>query len=212
MAKNSTYAATLKVDYPKKLDRISSFFRFLWAIPIVILITVLTTSGETTYVTETGKEITNGGSGIAGGLFAATMLMIVFREKYPKWWFDFSLELTRFSARVSAYLFLLTDKYPSTDEEQSVHLDVKYPNAKKDLNSFLPLVKWLLAIPHYIVLSFLAVGVVFATIIAWFSIIFTGNYPKSLFEFVVGFGRWALRVNAYAFLLVTDEYPPFSLS
>lgn len=212
MAKNSKYAATLKVDYPKKLDRTSSFFRFLWAIPIVIVITALTTSGETTYVTETGKEVTNGGSGIAGGLFAATLLMLVFRQKYPKWWFDFNLELNRFSARVSAYLFLLTDKYPSTDEEQSVHLDVKYPNAKKELNWFLPLVKWFLAIPHYIVLAFLAVGVVFATIIAWFSILFTGTYPKSLFDFVVGFGRWALRVNAYAFLLVTDEYPPFSLS
>lgn len=211
MAKSNEYAATLKVDYPKKLDRTSSFFRLLWAIPILIVITVLTTSGETTYVTESGKVVTESGSGIVGGLFVATALMLVFRQRYPKWWFSFSLELNRFSARVGAYVFLLTDQYPSTEDEQSVHLDIKYPDAKK-LNSFLPLFKWLLAFPHYIVLSFLAVGVVFSTIIAWFSILFTGTYPKSLFDFVVGFGRWALRVNAYAFLLVTDEYPPFSLS
>lgn len=210
MARQNNYPATLRVDYPKKLDRVSSFFRLIWAIPILIVLGVLTSSGETTYITETGKEVTNGGSGIAGGLFFATMLMLVFRQRYPKWWFDFNLELNRFSARVGAYLFLLTDKYPSTEDTQSVHLDVKYPDAKK-LNSFLPLVKWFLAIPHYIVLAFLFIGVVFATIIAWFSILFTGTYPKGLFDYVVGVGRWSLRVNAYAMLLVTDEYPPFSL-
>ncbi len=210
MARQNNYPATLRVDYPKQLDRVSSFFRIFWAIPILIVIGVLTSSGETTYITETGKEVTNGGSGIAGGLFAATLLMLVFRQRYPKWWFDFNLELNRFSARVGAYLFLLTDKYPSTEDTQSVHLDVKYPDAKK-LNSFLPLVKWFLAIPHYIVLAFLFIGVVFATIIAWFSILFTGTYPKGLFDYVVGVGRWSLRVNAYAMLLVTDEYPPFSL-
>ena len=145
------------------------------------------------------------------GLFAATALMIAFRQKYPRWWFDFALELTRFSARVGAYLFLLTDKYPSTTDKQSVSLDVSYPDAEKDLDRLLPLVKWILAIPHYIVLAFLMIGVGFATIIAWFSILFTGEYPKSLFDYVVGVGRWCLRVNAYAFLLVTDEYPPFSL-
>jgi hypothetical protein len=137
--------------------------------------------------------------------------MILFRHRYPRWWFDFSRELTRFGARVSAYIALLTDRYPSTVEEQAVHLDIDYPNVETELNRWMPLVKWFLAIPHYIVLAFLAVGAVFAVIIAWFAILFTGHYPKSLFDYVVGVARWGLRVNAYAFLLVTDRYPPFSL-
>jgi hypothetical protein len=137
--------------------------------------------------------------------------MILFRQRYPRWWFDFSRELARFGYRVGAYLALLTDQYPSTVEEQAVHLEIDYPDVKNDLNRWMPLVKWLLAIPHYIVLGFLAIGAVFAVIIAWFAILFTGKYPRALFEFVVGVGRWGLRVNAYAFLLVTDRYPPFSL-
>ena len=142
----------------------------------------------------------------------ATVLMILFRQHYPRWWFDFSRELTRFGYRVWAYLWLLTDQYPSTVEEQSVHLEIDYPDAKTDLNQWLPLFKWFLAIPHYIVLAFLAIGAVFAVIFAWFAILLTGHYPKGLFDYVVGVGRWWLRVQAYAFLLVTDRYPPFSLS
>lgn len=152
------------------------------------------------------------GGGVLLGLSAATALMIVFRKSYPRWWFDFALELNRYSSRVGAYLFLLTDKYPSTVEVQSVHLDVKYPNVARDLNRWLPLVKWLLAIPHYFVLFVLFVGVAFATVIVWFAILFTGRYPRSLFDFVVGVGRWSNRANACAFLLATDKYPPFSLT
>jgi uncharacterized protein DUF4389 len=140
------------------------------------------------------------------------MLMILFRQKYPRWWFDFARELTRFEYRVGAYLALLTDKYPSTDEEQSVHLEVDYPDVERDLNRWLPLVKWLLAIPHYIVLVVLTMLAIVAILIAWFAILFTGRYPRGLFNFVAGVGRWTLRVQAYAFLLVTDRYPPFSLS
>jgi hypothetical protein len=138
--------------------------------------------------------------------------MIVFRQRYPRWWYDFARELTRFENRVGAYLALLTDRYPSTVEEQSVHLDIDYPDAERDLNRFLPLVKWLLAIPHYIVLVFLVIGALLAILVAWFAILFTGRYPRGLFDYVVGVGRWGLRVQAYAFLLVTDKYPPFSLS
>ena len=145
------------------------------------------------------------------GLVVATALMIIFRQRYPRWWFDFSRELTRFGARVGAYLFLLTDQYPSTVEEQSVHLEIDYPDVKGDLNRWMPIVKWLLAIPHYIVLVFLFIAAFFAVIFAWFAILLTGQYPRSLFDFIVGVGRWGLRVNAYAFLLVTDRYPPFSL-
>ena len=157
------------------------------------------------------SKATSTGGGIAAGLFGATLLMILFRQRYPRWWFDFAREFARFGARVGAYLALVTDQYPSTVEEQTVHLEIDYPDVEADLNRWLPLVKWFLAIPHYIVLAFLAIGAFFAIIIAWFAILFTGRYPRGLFDYVVGVGRWALRVEAYVSLLVTDRYPPFSL-
>ncbi|MCB0106987.1 MAG: DUF4389 domain-containing protein, partial [Caldilineaceae bacterium] len=166
------------------------------------------------YMNEAGEVVRrtrDSASGLAGGLAAATALMIVFRQRYPRWWFDFARELTRFSYRVGSYLLLLTDQYPSTVEEQSVHLEIDYPDAENDLNRGLPLIKWLLAIPHYIVLLCLGIVVFFVTIFAWFTILLTGQYPRNLFDFVVGVGRWGLRVSAYAFLLVTDSYPPFRL-
>lgn len=172
---------------------------------------LLTATGNETLVTETGERIQTTGGGILGGLVVATMLMIVFRLRYPRWWFDFARELTRFSARIGTYVFLLTDRYPSTVDEQSVHLDIDYPDVERGLNRWLPLVKWLLAIPHYLVLAVLMVGAVVVSLVAWLAILFTGRYPRALFDYVVGVGRWALRVNAYAFLLVTDRYPPFSL-
>lgn len=211
MANKNSYPASLEIDYPNKLDRLTTFLRLIWAIPILILVSVLAGGGGESFMDEANKEVVYGGSGLAGGLAAATALMIVFRQRYPKWWFDFALEFTRFSTRIGAYILLLTDKYPSTEDEQTVHLEVKYPNVKKELSWWMPLVKWLLLLPHYLVLALLMVGVVFASIIAWFSILFTGKYPKNLFEYVVGVSRWSLRVNAYGFLLTTDKYPPFSL-
>jgi len=207
-----SYAARLDVDYPDQLDRLTTFFRLIWAIPILIIVGLLTATGNETVVTETGEQVTTSGGGIVGGLFAATLLMLLFRQRYPRWWFDFARELTRFEARIGAYLALLTDQYPSTVDEQAVHLEIDYPDAERDLNRWLPLVKWLLAIPHYIVLVFLALGALLVVIIAWFAILFTGRYPRALFDYVVGVGRWSLRVQAYAFLLVTDRYPPFSLT
>ncbi len=207
---NESYPASLEIKYQEKSDRITSFFRPLLAIPIILIVTLISSSSSTMLVTQNGSEVYVSGGDVLMGIAAATALMIVFRQKYPKWWFNFALELTRFGARVGAYLFLLTDKYPSTTEKQAVHLNVKYPEAT-ELNRWMPLLKWLLAIPHYFVLIFLILGVGLATFIAWFGILFTGSYPKGLFDYVVGVGRWALRVNAYAFLLVTDEYPPFSL-
>jgi uncharacterized membrane protein len=211
-----SYPAHLSIDYPEKLDRVSSFFRLIFVIPILVILSLLTaTATDTvTVITDSGEvvsRITTTGLGIAGGLFVATMLMVVFRQRYPRWWFDFALNLNRFTNRVGAYMALLTDRYPSTENEQSVHLDLEYPNVQQDLNRWMPLVKWLLAIPHYIVLVVLVVGAIFAILIAWFAILFTGRYPRALFDYVVGVGRWALRVQAYTTLLITDRYPPFSL-
>ena len=206
-----TYPARLDIDYPDQLDRLSTAFRLIWAVPILVVLGFLTANGDETVTTEAGERISRTGAGITAGLFAATLLMILFRMKYPRWWFDFSRELARFSARVGAYLGLLTDRYPSTTDEQAVHLDIDYPDVQRDLNRWLPLVKWILAIPHYVVLVALVVLALLAIIVAWFAILITGRYPRSLFDFVVGVGRWGLRVNAYAFLLVTDRYPPFSL-
>ena len=182
----------------------------IWAIPILIVLSLLSDTGGYYYYDAAGNAMRSAGGGITAGLFFATVLMLVFRQLYPRWWFDFGVELARFSARVGAYLFLLTDKYPSTVDAQSVHLVVDYPEAA-ELNRWLPLVKWLLAIPHYIVLAVLGIVAVLVTIVAWFAILITGNYPRGMFDFVVGVGRWSARVWAYAFLLVTDDYPPFSL-
>lgn len=211
------YAARLDVDYPESLDRVSTAFRAIWIIPIAIVLNALsaTVTSTVTVVTEAGKvlsEVSRTGGGIAAGLSAATLLMILFRRRYPRWWFDFALEFNRFAARVMAYGVLLTDRYPSTVDQQAVRLDIDYPDAERNLNRWLPLVKWLLVIPHIVVLAFLGVGALFAVIVAWFAILFTGRYPRGLFDYVVGVGRWALRVSAYSTLLVTDRYPPFRLS
>jgi len=208
----TTYPVTFTVDFPDRdLNRLSTAFRIIGAIPIVIILSLLT-SASLRYVTSTnGTNETVSSVATGGGLlFLPLVLMILFRQKYPRWWFDWNLQLLRFSNRVTAYLGLLDDRYPSTDEEQSVHLDFPYPDARQ-LNRWLPLVKWLLAIPHYIVLFFLAIGAVVAVIVAWFAILFTGRYPRGLFDFVVGVIRWSNRVTGYAVVLVTDEYPPFSL-
>jgi hypothetical protein len=138
------------------------------------------------------------------------VLMILFRKKYPKWWYDWNLELTKFMFRVRVYFSLMTDVYPSTDEEQTVHVEMPYPDAVQ-LNRWLPLVKWFLAIPHIIVLAFLGIAAFVVVIIAWFAILFTGKYPKGLFTFVLDVARWGLRVMAYALMMITDKYPPFRL-
>src|SRR5205814_1409498 len=203
----SSYPVQFDVDFPSRpLDRLTTAFRLLLAIPIVVLITMLT--GETLRDhDDTTNTIVIGGAAV----FLPLVLMLVFRQKYPRWWFDWNLNLLRFSNRITAYLALLDDRYPSTDEEQAVHLNLAYPDARQ-LNRWLPLVKWLLAIPHYVVLFFLWIAVTVAVIIAWFAILFTGRYPQTLFRFVVGVLRWTNRVTSYAFLLVTDQYPPFQLS
>lgn len=211
-APNVPYAVRLDIDYPETLNRFTTLVRLIWVIPIAIILSLLTATGNGSVVTENGHRAASTGGGLAGGLFFATLLMIAVRVRYPRWWFDFARELTRLGARVGAYLGLLTDQYPSTVEEQAVHLEIDYPDVEHDLNRWLPLVKWLLAIPHYVVLIVLWLAAFVAIVVAWFAILLTGRYPRALFDFVVGVARWSLRVGAYAFLLVTDQYPPFSLA
>lgn len=208
----TAYPARLEVDYTVERNRVTTLFRLLLVIPIALVYGLLTAGATTTAYDEAGRTVTTTSGGIAAGLFGATLLMILFRQRYPRWWLDFARELTRFSARIGAYVVLLTDDYPSTVDEQLVHLDIDYPDVERDLNRWLPLVKWLLAIPHYVVLFFVWIGAFFVVVVAWFAVLFTGRYPRGLFDFVVGVGRWSLRVNASAFLLVTDKYPPFSLT
>jgi hypothetical protein len=207
------YPATLEVEYPERqLNRLTTFFRAFTIIPIAIVLGSVSGATHVYNGGGQGSQATVVVVGAGGLLFFGPLLMILFREKYPRWWFDWNLELTRFSTRVSVYGALLDDQYPSTDEEQSVRLNVRYPDARSELNRWLPLVKWLLAIPHWILLGFLYVAAFVCIVIAWFAILFTGRYPRGLFDFVVGVGRWTLRVSAYAILLTTDRYPPFSLS
>jgi hypothetical protein len=206
----SEYPVRFSVAYPdRNLDRLTTAFRPIVAIPILVLVASLGGEawGGSGHSTGSGAAV-----GAGGLLFLPPLLMIVFRRKYPRWWYDWNLELLRFTNRVGVYLALMDDHYPSTDERQAVSLDFPYPDAREGLNRWLPLVKWLLAIPHYVVLFFLFVGALVAVIIAWFAILFTGRYPRGLFDFLEGVGRWNNRVAAYAFILVTDEYPPFSLS
>ena len=204
------YPLTFSVDYPdRSLNRLSTGLRIFTIIPIAILAATLEGGGFGANVGGSGARYAGGGIGI---LVIPVLLMLLFRKKYPRWWYDWNLQLTRFTNRIAVYFALMDDHYPSTDEEQAVHLNFPYPDAEHDLSQGLPLVKWLLAIPHYVVLFFLYIAALFVVIAAWFAILFTGRFPRGMFEFLVGVGRWTNRVIAYAHVLVTDRYPPFRLA
>ena len=159
------YPAQLDVEYPDRpLNRLTTFFRVFTIIPIAIVLG--TVSGSQTYTGAAGSNTTTLAVGAGGLLFLGPLLMILFREKYPRWWFDWNLEFTRFSSRVTLYAALLDDHYPSTDEQQSLRLDIEYPDVPQDLSRWLPLVKWFLAIPHYVVLFFLYIAAFFVVIAA----------------------------------------------
>lgn len=206
-----SYPVTFSVDYPeRKLNRLTTFFRIFTVIPIAIVAGLLPGSELSGDAQATGVAL---GGAITGGTLVIfpIVLMLLFRKKYPRWWYDWNLELMRFGNRIGVYVALMDDEYPSTDEHQAVHLDFAYPDAQ-ELERGMPLVKWLLAIPHYIVLFFLFIGAFFAVIGAWIAILATGRYPRGIFKFVEGTIRWNNRVAGYAFALVTDDYPPFRLS
>lgn len=205
----ASYPAKLTVEYTPVHDRWTACLRIFYAVPIVIIWALLFTGPGG------GSSDHGSGSGAAWGagiVFLPALLMIVFRQKYPRWWYDWNLNLMKFGMRVAAFVLLLRDEYPSTDEEQAVRVDFPYPDARAGIDRWLPLVKWLLALPHYFCLFGLGVAVAVFTVVSWFAILFTGSYPRAMFDLVVGAMRWGLRVSAYAFLLVTDEYPPFRLS
>lgn len=206
-----SHPVSFAVEYPDRpLNRLTSALRIFTIVPIAI---VLASIGG--YTAEWGagasgtRTIAIGGTGL---LFLPPLLMIVFRQRYPRWWYDWNLALLRFANRVGVYAALMDDRYPSTEDEQAVKLELPYPDAREGLNRWLPLVKWLLALPHYIVLSLLYVGAFLAVIGAWFAIVFTGRYPAGIFRYVEGVIRWHNRVIGYALVLVTDRYPPFRLS
>jgi hypothetical protein len=206
MNPDAPYPVQYSVDYPDRpLNRMTSFFRLVMIIPIAIVLSLLEGGG---YASGSSEKF----AGAVGLVVLPTVLLILFRQKYPRWWFDWNIELMRFSARVGIYLSLMDDNYPSTDEHQAVHLDFPYPDVPTELNRWLPLVKWLLAIPHYVVLFFLYIAAIFVVIAAWFAILFTGRFPRGMFDFLVGVGRWTNRVIAYAHVMVTDRYPPFRLA
>lgn len=203
-----SHPVSFSVDYPEReLDRLTTLLRPLLALPILLLLG--TVAGQTSgWGYQDGARVAAGTGGV---LVLGPLLMLLFRRKYPWWWFDWNLELLRFANRVIVYLALMDDRYPSTDEQQSVHLDIPYPDSERDLNRWLPLVKWLLAFPHYVALLILGLAAILAVIVAWLAILFTGWYPRGLFDFVEGVMRWHNRVMGYAFILITDRYPPFRL-
>jgi hypothetical protein len=205
---SASYPVTFSVDYPDRdLNRLTTAFRIFTVIPIVIVLAAI--GGNEAHFGSGARGVAIGGTGL---LVLPSLLMILFRQKYPAWWQDWNRELLRFQNRIGVFLALMDDRYPSTDEQQSVRLELPRPDVPRDLNRWLPLVKWLLAIPHYIVLFFLFIAAFFMVIAAWFAILFTGRYPRGIFDFVEGVIRWENRVTAYAFILVTDQYPPFRLS
>ena len=192
MAEGTTasYPLTYDVEYPGELSRWLIFVKWLLAIPHLIVVY---------------------GLGVAASLLTfIAFFAILFTKRYPRELFDFVVNINRWNANVISYLFLLRDDYPPFSWDSGLYpvtYEVAYP---EELSRWLIFVKWLLVIPHIIVLSFLFVGMFLALIAAWFAILFTGRFPESLFRFVVGVNRWQLRANAYMNLMC-DEYPPFSM-
>lgn len=185
------YPLRFSVEYPERLSRLLIFVKWLLAIPHFIVLYLLAL--------------------IAYLFVFIAFFAILFTKKYPKGLFDFVVGYYRWNANVGAYTELLRDEYPPFSWEGGrypVTLEVDYP---EEMSRWLPLVKWLLAIPHYIALFFVGLIALLLLIIAFFAILFTGRFPRGMFDFIVGAARWNYRVTAYAGLLLTDAYPPFSL-
>ena len=187
----SGYPLRFDVQYPEQLSRLLIFVKWLLAIPHFIILYAL---------------------GIVSSvILVIAFFTILFTKRFPRGLFDFVVNVNRWNANAFAYYGLLRDEYPPFSWEPGqypVTYEVDYP---EELNRWLPLIKWLLVIPHLIVLLFVFLVAYVAWFIAFFAILFTGRFPRGLFDFIVGVIRWNYRVGAYLYLL-RDEYPPFSLS
>mmetsp|Transcript_12298 Transcript_12298/g.29571 ORF Transcript_12298/g.29571 Transcript_12298/m.29571 type:complete len:269 (-) Transcript_12298:213-1019(-) len=189
---SSSYPARLEVDYREDdVSRIEVLLRIFKIIPVLLF---------SAFVGST--------------LYLSTLIMVMFQLKYPRWWFDFRLEYKRYSTRIGTFVALMTDKYPSTTDEQIVHLDIDYPgqDVSQSMNRWGPLYKIILSVPHFFICFALKIGYLLALVVVWiYLLVAGGKYPKFIFDYIVSYWRWSLRYDAYTFLLVTDEYPPFSM-
>jgi hypothetical protein len=182
-------------------NRVTAFFRLILAVPALIFVSSFAPSAA----------FSDEAAGIFAGLLAVPAgLAIVVRQVYPSYVLVFNEALLSLQTRVDAYLVLLTDEYPSIEENDIVSVTFPEVDAKQ-LNRWLPLIKWLLALPLYLVGIVYFIYATLLTLLGWFSILFTGRYPEVCAEGVVGTIAYWNRVVGYAFLLVTDEYPTFSL-
>ena len=182
-------------------NRLTAFFRIILVVPALVF---LASFSPTSAFSEDNLGI------YAGLLALPAALAIVVRQVYPSYVLAFNEALLSLQTRVDAYILLLTDEYPSIEENDVVSVTFPEVDAKQ-LNRWLPLVKWFLALPLYLVGIVYVIYAAFLTLIAWFSVLFTGNYPEFCAEGVVGTIAYWNRVAGYALLLVTDEYPTFSL-
>ena len=181
---------TYDVEYPGELSRWLIFVKWLLAIPHLLILYVL--------------------SALLSILTFIAFFAILFTKRYPQELFNFAVNINRWTENVYAYVFLMRDEYPPFSWEPGrypVTYDVEYP---AELSRWLIFVKWLLAVPHIIILLFLFIGQGLALFVAFFAILFTKRFPEGLFRFVVGADRWRVRVNAYINLM-RDDYPPFSM-
>jgi hypothetical protein len=187
----SAHPVTFDIAYPERLNRWLILVKWLLAIPHLIIANLL--------------------DNVAQLLAFVAFFTILFTGKWPEGMFKFTVGCLRWQYNVYAYVLLLRDEYPpfSFDPGQyAVAFDVAYP---EKLNRWLVFVKWLLIIPNLIVFLLVALAWAITLIVAWFAILFTGRYPRGLFDFAVGVMRWSARLNAYVYLM-TDKYPPFSTS
>ena len=182
-------------------DRKSVLLRIFLVVPMAIFISAFTAwSGSTEASTF-----------LSGLLFLPVLLALVFRGIYPSYVLDFNRSLLALSTRVTAYILLLNDKYPSIEESEDVKITFPDVEGGAKLNRYLPLVKWLLAVPLYLVGLVYTIYGIAVLIFTWFTILFTGKMPAFSGEVLLGVTKYWNRVYGYAFLLVTDEYPSFSL-
>ena len=182
-------------------NRLTAFFRIILVVPVFIFVSSFSPA----------TAFSDDAAGILAGLMALPAgLAIVVRQVYPSYVLAFNEALLSLQTRVDVYLVLLTDEYPSIEENDLVSVTFPEVDAKQ-LNRWLPLIKWLLAVPLYIVGIVYIIYAALLTLLGWFSILFTGKYPEVCAEGVVGTIAYWNRVIGYAFLLVTDEYPTFSL-